>query len=184
MLVDSLPGRTVGADRPDMARGRVSAAAFNGMSELPEAIARTVPLTAVVVQLGANDLLVDKALAPEALVARLVDMAGLITGYRFPVPLAGMAVPLRALILSPPAFSAQPGNPLWQADEARRARLPALLRAAGADHGFAVADAAEAVPVPGADGLHFGAEAHARLGALVARALRTLLGEPPRRVGR
>ena len=179
ILTDSLPGRTVGADRPDMAGRFVGAAAYNGMKELPEAIARTAPLDVVVVQLGANDLLSDKALTPEELVARFVAMAELIASFRFPVPLADMAVPIRALILSPPAFAEQPNNPAWAADEARRARMPALLRAAGAQHGFAVADAAEAVPVPGSDGLHFGAEAHARLGRLVAGALRTMAAAPP-----
>lgn len=174
ILTDALPGRTVAADRPDMASPRVSAAAFNGMSELPEALVRNVPLQAVVVQLGSNDLLSDKTLSPEALVSRLVDMAALITAFRFPAPLADMGVPLRAVLVSPPAFAAQPNNPAWQADEARRAAVPALLREAGATHGFEAVDGAEAVPVPGADGLHFGAEAHARLGRLVAEALAKL----------
>lgn len=174
ILTDALPGRTVAADRPDMASARLSAAAFNGMSELPEALARNVPLQAVVVQLGSNDLLSDKTLSPEALVGRLIEMASLITGFRFPAPLADMAVPLRAVMVSPPAFAAQPNNPVWQADEARRAAVPALLREAGVVHGFAVVDGAEAVPVPGADGLHFGPDAHERLGGLVAGALADL----------
>lgn len=174
ILTDALPGRTIAADRPDMASPWVSGAAFNGMAELPEALARNAPLAAVVVQLGSNDLLSDKSLGLDALVARYVAMARLITDYRFRAPLVDMAVPLKAVMVAPPAFAAQPNNPAWQADEARRAALTPLLQAAGEQHGFMVVDGAEAVPVPGSDGLHFGADAHDRLGRLVAAALRDL----------
>lgn len=179
ILTDALPGRTLAADRPDMASAWISGAAFNGMSELPEALARNAPLDAVVVQLGSNDILSDKSLDLEVLVARYIAMARLIIDYRFRAPLVDMAVPLRAVMVAPPAFSAQPNNPAWQTDEARRAALLPLLQAAGAEHGFVVVDGAQAVPVPGADGLHFGAEAHDRLGRLIAATLASLFADQP-----
>jgi hypothetical protein len=46
-----------------------------------------------------------------------------------------------------------------------------VLQAEAAARGFRVFDGAEAVPVPGPDGLHFDAPAHRRLGLLAARAI-------------
>jgi hypothetical protein len=47
-----------------------------------------------------------------------------------------------------------------------------MLQSACAQAGYAFADAAQAVPVPGPDGVHFGPAENAALGALAARAIR------------
>ncbi len=79
-------------------------------------------------QLGSNDLLSDKSLGLDQLVARMVGMARLTAASRFPRLLVDRTVPLHALIVSPPAFAARATHPARQSDQARRGHTAAARR--------------------------------------------------------
>jgi lysophospholipase L1-like esterase len=103
---------------------------------------------------------------------RLMGLARMATALRFPIPLEGMPEPVRALVLAPPGIAATaPDRPDAPAAARERARLSALLRTSCAAAGHAFADAAEAIPVPGPDGVHFGPDENAALGRLAADAI-------------
>lgn len=175
IVEDALSGRTAGMDRPSVASSQLPGSAYNGLTELPEALARNVPLDLVVLQLGTNDLMLDPNLSAEALCQRLVTLCDIIKKFTLPIPLEGQAKPIKAMLMAPTTIGPMPNNPNWERAEATRKLALPLLQAAGMEHGFSVFDGAEAVPTPGSDGLHFGVEAHRRLGVLAATTIRNAL---------
>jgi len=175
IVEDALSSRTAGIDRPNTAGSPLPGSAYNGLTELPEALARNVPLDLVVLQLGTNDLMIDPNLSAEALCQRLVTLCEVIKKFALPIPLEGQSKPIKAMLMAPTAIGPMPNNPNWERAEATRIRALPLLQAAGLEHGFFVFNGAEAVPAPGADGLHFGVEGHRKLGILAAATIRNAL---------
>lgn len=169
IVEDVLPGRTAGADRPGF--GGLAPSAMNGLTELPEALVRNLPLGLVVLQLGTNDLMLDPDLAPETFAARIGALAGAVAAFRLPIAMEGQAYPIRTLAMAPTGIAQAPGAANGARAEAARRRCLPALQAEAAARGFRVFDGAEAVPTPGPDGLHFDADVHRRLGLLAARAI-------------
>lgn len=175
MVEDALPGRSAAVDRAQSAGQYLPGSAYNGLTELPGALVRNVPLDLVVFQLGTNDLMMDPNLTPEGLSERLVRLHEVVAAFTFPIELEGQAKPMKTVFMAPTAIGPIANNPNWaRAEDTRRAAL-SHIQAAAAQHGFSVFDGAQAVPVPGPDGLHFGREAHRRLGLLAADAIRTAI---------
>lgn len=173
VLEDALPGRLASGDRE---LGGLQPGAFNGLKTLPEAMVRHLPLQLVVLALGTNDLLSDPTPTAEEVRDRIMTLAAIVPRIVMPAPLEGMPAPARALVLAPVGISPLAPDRVDPARaEAERVRLAGLLRAACAGAGIAFADAGEAVPVPGPDGVHFGPEENAALGALAADAIRAAL---------
>lgn len=166
---EALPGRLARGERQ---LGALDPAAYDGSRTLAPAMVRHLPLDLVVLALGTNDLLQEPTPPAEEVCDRIMGLAHLVGRVVMPVPLEGMPGPARVLVLAPVGI--RPDAP-DRADpakaEAERARLVPLLRNACAQAGYAFADAAEAVPVPGPDGVHFGPAENAALGALAARAI-------------
>lgn len=178
IVEDALPGRTAGVDRPTTQAGSsLPGSAFNGLTELPEALARNIPLSLVVLQLGTNDLMLDATLSADALVERIAVLCRTIARFAPPIPLANQGKPMRALVMAPTGIGPMANNSNWQQAEATRIKAWPELQAAGLKDGFSVFDGASAVPSPGIDGLHFGAEAHRKLGRLAAVAIRRVLSD-------
>jgi lysophospholipase L1-like esterase len=174
IVEDALPGRTAAVDRAPSAGQSLSGPAYNGLTELPEALVRNVPLDIVVLQLGTNDLMSDPNLRPEAFCERIVKLCDVVAKFNFPIPLDGQAKPMKSIVMAPTAIGPMASNPNWvRAEETRVHALP-LLQAAAREHSFTVFDGAQAVPKPGADGLHFGPDAHGRLGLLAAATIRAV----------
>jgi lysophospholipase L1-like esterase len=175
IVEDALSGRTAGIDRQSAAGSQLPGSAYNGLTELPEALARNVPLDLVVLQLGTNDLMSDSNLSAEALCQRLITLCSVINKFNLPIPLEGQGKPIKAMLMAPTAIGPMPNNPNWERAETTRKRALPLLKAAGLEHGFSVFDGAQAVPAPGPDGLHFGPDGHQRLGLIAAAAIREAL---------
>jgi lysophospholipase L1-like esterase len=175
IVEDALSGRTAGIDRQNAAGSQLPGSAYNGLTELPEALARNVPLDLVVLQLGTNDLMSDSSLSAEALCQRLITLCSVINKFTLPIPLEGQGKPIKAMLMAPTAIGPMPNNPNWERAETTRKQALPLLKAAGLEHGFSVFDGAQAVPAPGPDGLHFGPDGHQRLGLIAAAAIREAL---------
>ena len=112
---------------------------------------------------------------PETFAARIAALADVVSAFKLPIALEGQRYPIRTLVMAPTGIGDTPNNPNGLKAEAARVRNLPELRAEAERKGFQVFDGAEAVPVPGPDGLHFDAAAHRRLGILAARAIREAL---------
>lgn len=172
IVEDTLPGRTAGIDRPGF--GGLSPSEMNGLTELPAALLRNLPLHLVVLQLGTNDLMIDPDIAPEVFAGRIGRLAKTVTDFRLPVAMTGMTLPMRVLVMTPPPIGDTPGNPNGLRAEAKRRLVQPVLAALAAEQGFALFDSAVAAMRPGPDGLHFDVAAHTALGESLARAIRAL----------
>jgi lysophospholipase L1-like esterase len=174
IVEDALPGRSAGVDRAPSAGQTLPGAAYNGLKELPEALVRNLPLDMVVFQLGTNDLMSDPQLTAETLVERLMKLCDVVAQFTFPVTLEGQAKTMKSIIMAPTAIGPLANNPHWaKAEETRKQALPLLLAEARRKN-VAVFDGAQAVPKPSTDGLHFGPDAHRRLGLLAAATIRNM----------
>lgn len=172
IVEDALPGRLAAGSR-DL--GGLAPAAYDGLAELPAALARNAPLDLVVLALGTNDLLADPTPEPGEVAERIFALARIVGAMMFPIALEGMPRPARVVVLSPPGIAAAIDRPSAHLAEAARAKLAVILRENASIRGYAFADAAQAIPVPGPDGVHFGPAENAALGALAATAIREAL---------
>lgn len=173
VVEDNMPGRTAGVDRPSLPS--LSPAAMNGLTELPEALFRNIPLDLVVLQLGTNDMLLDPTIAAETLAQRIGALADVVNAFMLPSPLEGMTRPAKTLVMAPTAIGETRASPNGSAAEALRRRLLPALEAERTRKGFSVFNGALAVPEVPPDGLHYDEHGHARLGLLAADAIRGAL---------
>lgn len=172
LLEDALPGRTLGAQRPDMAHGTtMNPAAFNGHSEILPAIVRNAPLDGVIVVLGTNDLLMDPTIEVNAYLERIEAMVRRIQGFKLPAPLKGMDRPPWVLIVAPPGLTASAAYPNAQQAEEKRAAVAQALIGHATALGYHFVDAASVIQTLHGDGVHLDAPAHQELGALIAQAV-------------
>lgn len=169
IVEDNLPGRTAGVDRPSLPS--LSPAAMNGLTELPEALFRNIPLDLVVLPLGTNDMLLDPTMAAEALAQRIGALADVVNAFMLPYALEGMTRPAKTLVMAPTAIGETRASPNGLAAEVLRRRLLSALEAEETRRGFAVFNGALAVPEAPPDGLHPDKQGHERLGRLAADAI-------------
>ena len=176
VLVDGLANRTTDIDAP-ADWGCVQSSGFNGAAGLRAAIARCMPLNAVVIQLGTNDLQAvydrdayDVARAVKGLVDIVRSAAGGVnTDYPAPMP----------IVVIPPEIHPPGGTRLGRAFDravSKSAALADSYRKAMPD--VPMVDAVALLGrLRGSDGLHLTATEHLVLGTAIAEAVREL-GRP------
>lgn len=177
VVVDGLNNRTTNLDDPQD-WGNVLGSAFNGAAELPEAIARELPLDLVVVMLGTNDAKAqfdrsaeEIAEAAIALAEIVADSTGVATEYAAP----------EVLVVAPPPFGPMNHDGIAQfyaGGEEKSARFAETFAAAGEEASVPVFSAADAMgSSDGFDGIHFTAQDHQQLGEALADAVLDLFKE-------
>lgn len=169
VIVDGLSGRTTDLDfGQDL--GALAAEDFNGAKDLPEVLAKNLPLDLVVVMLGTNDAQAQfdrnaDQVAQGAM--HLVDIVrningGVLTTYGTP----------KVLLVTPPPMGDISKTPLSAnvagGVEISRQFADAFDRAAKLAN-VPVFDAGSVIGTSGVDGIHFTAEEHAILGKAVAK---------------
>ena len=174
VIEEALNGRTT--DAADPLHPQLGGAGLDGSAYLPAALASHLPLDAVVIMLGTNDLKPHFARAPERIAAgakRLLDCArildgGIGTGYPNP----------RLLLICPPPLGQLSPHflPVFAGGVEKSRALSPLYAAAARAAGAAFLDAGTVITTDGVDGVHVSAEMQRRLGLAVAEVLRPLLG--------
>lgn len=175
VTVDALSGRTVDVDYPERV-GTVPGADFNGARSLPAAIAREMPLDAVVIMLGTNDVRSDLNRTPQQIAAGIRGMVDTVAGSAGGV-LTNYPAP-RVLIVIPPYIEDTTRTPIGGVmigaqDKSRR--LADAVRAVLGGTDASIFDASTVVRVNGIDGVHMTAGDHRALGEAMATEVRRLL---------
>ncbi len=174
VIEEALNARTT--DLADPSNPLLGGAGLDGAAYLPAALASHLPLDALVIMLGTNDLKAQFARPPERIAAgakRLLDIArtldgGIGTTYRNPAVL---------LVCPPPLGTFSPYFvEMFAGGETKSRALPAAYEAVARAAGAAFLDAGTVIATDGVDGVHFSADMQRRLGLAVAEALRPLIG--------
>jgi lysophospholipase L1-like esterase len=174
VIEEALNGRTT--DLADPAQPLLAGAGLDGSAYLPACLASHLPLDAVAIMLGTNDLKAQFARAPARIAQgakRLLDAARVLdggVGTTYPNP--------RLLLICPPPLGTlSPWFAEMFAGGAEKSRaLPAEYAAVARAAGAAFLDAGTVIATDGVDGVHISADMQRRLGLAVAEALRPLLG--------
>ncbi len=167
VIEEGLPGRTTVHDDP------IEGAHMNGLAALPMLVGSHSPLDIVVIMLGTNDLKGRFSVTPSDIAASLER---LVANLRFLCTAPGRTQP-KVLVIAPPPIQEVD----WLAEKfvggaAKSKGLGAAIRRSTERLGVAFLDAGEHIAVSPIDGLHYDAETHARLGRVVAAAVRQLAG--------
>ena len=167
LVEEGQSGRTTCHDDP------IEGAHRNGLTGLLIALETHRPIDVIVIMLGTNDLKMRFSLPASDIalgVERLVQ-----TVRRGPQAPYGPGGRDPAIVLVSPPLVEEVGRlgAMFQGAAATSRRLAPAIRAVAEAHGCAFADAAQ-VASAGADGVHFEAEDHARLGRLVAQTVQGL----------
>lgn len=175
VVVDGLNNRTTDLD-DFQDWGNVPARAFNGAAELPEAIARELPLDLVVVMLGTNDAKAQFERSADEIAEAAVGLGkvvanstGVATEYAAP----------KVLVVAPPPIGTMNHEGIAQfyaGGDAKSATFKDAFEAAGKAAGVPVFSADDAMGTSdGFDGVHFSTEDHRQLGAALAPVVRELI---------
>lgn len=163
VIEEGLPGRTTVHSDP------VEGEHLNGLAALPMLLGSHRPLDHVVIMLGTNDLKTRLSVAPADIAASLERLVGTVRhGPQAPYGPDGGSPHI--LLVSPPHMEEVGELAQIFAGAAAKSRgLAGAIAPAAERLGCGFLDAA--FVEPGADGVHFDASQHARLGQAVARAL-------------
>jgi lysophospholipase L1-like esterase len=145
----------------------------NGLNYLPPCLLSHAPLDLIIISLGCNDLKRRFWQSPADIaqgVERLV-----LTAKSFPVGPAGSA-PDIILAAPPPIVELTAFADTFEGAREKSRALGARYRAIAELHGIGVVDAGEHIHCSPLDGIHFEADQHARLGRVMAAAVRERLG--------
>ena len=170
VIEEGLNARTTDAADPDLPL--LAGAGLDGSAYLPAALASHLPLDAVAIMLGTNDLKAQFGRAPARIAQgakRLLDIARTLdggVGTTYPNP--------RLLLICPPPLgSLSPHFVGMFAGGAEKSReLSPLYATVAAAAGAAFLDAGRVIATDGVDGVHLSADMQRRLGLAVAEALR------------
>ncbi|RVT85698.1 hypothetical protein DXV76_08090 [Rhodobacteraceae bacterium CCMM004] len=161
LVAEGLPGRTTVFDDPVEGTWR------NGLRTLPALLHSHKPLDLVVILLGTNDQKNRFGLNAGDIAAGCARLAREVRRQE---------IGARVLIAAPPVVTGRGClAETFAGSERRCAGLSAAIAAAAAAEGAAVVDTAQAVAPDPLDGVHYGPEAHAALGAVLAPAIREAL---------
>lgn len=165
VIEEGLPGRTAQFDDPCMD------GLMNGHPALRQALQSHGPIDVLAIMLGTNDVKTRFGASPETVMGGMAGLLDLATGAEMQTRHGGF----RTLLICPPPVreAGVLAADFWGAEAKSRA-LPPLYAALAASRGVAFLDAGQVIAVSPVDGVHFEAEAHARLAEAVARAVRTL----------
>lgn len=180
--IDGLSGRTSAFDRPPAlgnGTGRMPGVLLNGVTWLPAALSRVMPVNILVVMLGTNDFNYQlNKTADEATdgIRQLIDIAQQNTCWREVTPYQ----PPKILVIAPPhiELAGTPNEKYFPHGDAPSAVFAQHLEHLVKEKGIHFYDAATVVPVAhDADGVHLSLEDHAALAAGVLPVLEAMLAE-------
>ncbi|GAB5445251.1 thioesterase family protein [Gymnodinialimonas sp.] len=169
VIAEGLPGRTTVHEDP------VDGGARNGAAVLPAVLMSHVPLDAVVIMLGTNDL--KPRFATSAFdIAKSVERL---------VGITGSLVPAAKVLVVCPAPVTETGVLVdaFAGAEARQRGLEAHMAAAATRVGAGFASVADFAAASDVDGVHLDAAAHRALAEGLVAPLGALLGAPPKAGG-
>ena len=167
VIAEGHGGRTICHDDP------VEGPHRNGMTILPAILESHKPLDLVIVKLGTNDLkprfsvnATDIALSLERMV-RLIRQAE--------CGLAGFS-PKILLVAPPPVRETGPLAPIFEGAAERSRHLGREIQKVAERVNVGFVDAGQHILVSPIDGIHYDADAHQNLGAVLAKKVRQMLG--------
>jgi lysophospholipase L1-like esterase len=144
----------------------------NGLAYLPPCLLSHAPRDLIIISLGCNDLKRRFSLSPNDIaqgVERLV-----VTAKSFPV--GPNAVPPEIILAAPPPVVKLTGfADMFEGAHEKSLSLGGRYRAVARLHGIGFVDAGEHIHCSPLDGIHFEADQHARLGQIMAAAVRERL---------
>ncbi|TNC71805.1 SGNH/GDSL hydrolase family protein [Rubellimicrobium roseum] len=159
VVEEGLPGRT--AQFPDPVMG----AHMDGREGIKIALQSHGPIDAMTLLLGTNDVKTRFGATPEKVAAGIAGLLDIAMGPEMQTRHGGFRV---LLICPPPVLEQGPIASEFTGARAVSRQLAPLYRALAEARGAAFLDAAEVIEVSPQDGIHFEAEAHHALGAVVA----------------
>ena len=162
VIEEGLPGRTAQFDDP------VMGAHMNGRTGLRMALFSHGPLDALALMLGTNDVKARFGATPEMVTAGMAGLIDMALSDEVQARHGGFGV---LLICPPPVLEQGPIAGEFFGGRAVSLALPPLYRALARARGCGFLDAGEVIEVSPVDGVHYGPEAHAALGAAVARSI-------------
>jgi lysophospholipase L1-like esterase len=172
VIEEGLNGRTTDADDALLP---LNGAGANGLAYLPAALASHLPLDAVIVMLGTNDVKPHLGRTAPRIAQgakRLIDCVRTLDGgigSTYPNPRVLLIAPAPLGALSPLFAEMFAGGP------AKALALPPLYEAVAKQTGAAFLKAGEHIETDGVDGVHLSADMQRRLGLAVAGVMRGLL---------
>lgn len=145
----------------------------NGLTYLPPCLLSHAPLDLIIIALGCNDLKRRFWLSPADIaqgVERLVA-----TAKTFPVSPSG-SPPDVILVAPPPVVELTALADMFEGAREKSHALGARYRTVAELHGVGFVDAGAHIHCSPLDGIHYEADQHARLGMVIADAVRARLG--------
>lgn len=155
VIIEGLPGRTTVFDDP------VEGEHLNGLRILPAIIHSHKPIDLLIIALGTNDQKQKFSLGA-------IDIALGVTRLVREAALSGEVTAVAAICPPPVKLAGELGDIFYGAPE-RAVRLPELMKRSVTRQGAAFFDAGQHISVDPLDGVHWNRDAHATLGAEVAR---------------
>jgi lysophospholipase L1-like esterase len=165
LVEEGLPGRTAQFDDP------VMGAHMNGRVGLDIALNSHGPIDVLTLMLGTNDAKARFATSAEQVLAGLAGLIDVALGDVAQTRHGGFKV---LLICPPPVLEQGPIMGEFYGARAKSLALPPLCEALAKARGCGYLDAGKVIEVSPIDGVHYGPEAHAALGAAVAREVAAL----------
>ncbi len=162
LVEEGLPGRTTVHDDP------IEGAHKNGLALLQATLEAHFPVHLVVLMLGTNDLKARFGL-PASDIALSVEK--LVMAIRASGCGPDSGVPDILLVAPPPIIETGPLAEMFAGGAAKSARLGTLYGAVATRWDCGFLDAGEVIKSDPAEGIHFGADQHAKLGAAIAEAV-------------
>lgn len=162
---EGLPGRTAAFDDPVMGDY------MNGRQGLRIALQSHGPIDVLTIMLGTNDVKARFASTPEMVMAGVAGLVDVAQSLDMQQRHGGYKI---LLICPPPVEEVGPIMGEFYGAAARSRALSPLYEAFAKARGIGFLDAGKIIAVSPVDGIHYEAEAHLKLGAAVAQAIKTL----------
>ncbi|SMY08183.1 GDSL-type esterase/lipase family protein [Flavimaricola marinus] len=165
LVEEGLPGRTARFADP------VMGAHMNGQIGLDIALNSHGPIDVMTLMLGTNDVKTRFCISPENVLAGIAGLIDVALGEVAQTRHGGFKV---LLMCPPPVLEEGPFAGEFFGGRAASEALPPLYQALAEARGCGFLDAGKIIQVSPIDGVHYGPEAHAALGAAVAEAIAAL----------
>jgi lysophospholipase L1-like esterase len=169
LVEEGLPGRTAQFADPLMGPH------MDGRTGLRIALESHGPIDALALMLGTNDVKAMFGATPDMVTAGIAALLNIALSPEMQARHGGFRI---LLICPPPVEEAGCLAGMFWGGRAKSLALPERYRALASALGAGFLDAGELIRVSPVDGVHYGAEAHATLGAAVASAVEGLVGSP------
>jgi lysophospholipase L1-like esterase len=166
VIEEGLPGRTTMFDDPIMGSH------MNGQIGLKMALESHGPIDLLVLMLGTNDVKARFTSTPEAVVGGIASLLDIAQHRVMQARHGGFGI---LLVCPTPVVEVGPIRAEFWGGAARSQALAPLYAALADARDVAFLDAGKIISVSPVDGVHFDADAHARLGAAIREKLNAVL---------